>query len=82
MKIKEPKIEATEGSIEVFSENFSDIGDEVYLTVRDFLPEDADQGVATAILSADQARALARRLLELADACDEFNSEPTNFAKG
>mgnify|MGYP005842479311 CR=1 FL=1 len=82
MKFEEPKIEATEGVIEVFSQNCSDLGDEVYLTVRDFQMEDAKQGVATAILSADEARALARRLLELADSCDEFNSDPTNYVRG
>lgn len=73
MKFEEPKIEATEGAIEVFSQNCSDLGDEVYLTVRDYEPEDAEQGVATAILSADEARALARRLLEEADYCDREN---------
>lgn len=82
MKIEEPKIEATEGVIEVFSQNCSSDGDEVYITVMDYEPEDAEQGVATAILSADEARALARRLLELADSCDEFNSDPTNYVRG
>ena len=67
------KIEATEGSIDVFSQNCSSDGDEVYLTVMDYEPEDADQRQATAILSADEARALARRLLEEADYCDREN---------
>lgn len=73
MKFEEPKIEATEGTVEVFSQNCSSDGNEVYLTVMDYEQEDDEQGVATAILSADEARALARRLLEEADYCDRDN---------
>ena len=74
-----PEIDLSEiggGKVDVFYQNCSSIGNEIYLTVEDF--EGARKRIATAIMDAEHARKLAEILLKVADECEKENAELDN----
>ena len=63
------------GSVEVYCENNSSDGYEIYIDTIDFDPDSDFPGFASAIMDPDEARELARRLIACADECERLNLE-------
>ena len=78
-----PEIDLSEiggGRVDVFYQNCSSVGNEIYMTVDDFEVEckEAPRGHATAIMDPEHARKLAEILLKVADECEKENAELDN----
>lgn len=78
-----PELDLSEiggGKVDVYYQNCSNVGNEIYMTVDDFEVEckEAPRGHATAIMDPEHARKLAEILLKVADECEKENAELDN----
>jgi hypothetical protein len=62
------------GCVEVFCQDVSSVGDEIFMTVCDFDGECAAD-YSTAIMDPEHARALAKMLEKAADECEQSRRE-------
>lgn len=61
------------GSVDVYCENNSSDGYEIYIDTTDYDPDSTWPGSATAIMDPAEARELARRLIACAEDCERSN---------